>query len=221
MKVCTDACLLGAWVADKLENKEINAENILDIGCGTGLLSLILAQKSNAVIDAVEINENGFLQAKENIGLSKWEERINIFNENIVDYTPQKKYDVIICNPPFFVNQLKSSNEDRNAAMHATELSFSNLSISVKNNLSINGVGVILLPYNIVTELVEIFKKDNLYINEQIDISHSPNHPFFRSILLFSFINKGMVENAISIKNSNAEYSEEFKILLSDYYLHL
>lgn len=221
MKVCTDASLFGAWVASKLEKEKILPQNILDIGCGTGLLSLMLAQKTTAMIDAVEINEDAFLQAKENIALSTWKESINIFNEDISEYTSQKKYDVIICNPPFFVNQLKTDNADRNAAMHATELSFSALSTAIKNSLSNDGVAAILLPHNIVNEFVEILKKDKLHLIEQLKISHSPSHPLFRSILLFALNEKQMINNSISIRDNNNEYSAEFKRLLSDYYLHL
>jgi len=221
MKVCTDACLLGAWVAAKLETKEITAENILDIGCGTGLLSLMLAQKTEANIDAVELNENAFLQAKENIALSLWEKRIKIFNENIIDYNAKKKYDLIICNPPFFQNQLKSIDVNRNAAMHGTQLSFTVLATTVKNNLKNDGIAAILLPHNIVNEFSAIFKKEGFFVNEQLNVSHSSSHPFFRAVLLFSFIQTDKIENSMAIKNLNNEYSTYFKKLLEDYYLHL
>lgn len=221
MKVCTDACLFGAWVANKLEREKMISQNILDIGCGTGLLSLMLAQKTGGIIDAVEINENAFLQAKENIALSPWKERINIFHENIIGYTPQKKYDVIICNPPFFVNHLKTDNADRNAAMHTTAISFFSLSIAVRNNLSDYGTAAILLPHNIVDEFVEIFKKEKLFLKEQLKISHSPTHPIFRSILLFSLTEEQIIENSISIKDNSNKYSSEFDNLLKDYYLYL
>lgn len=221
MKVCTDACLLGAWVADKLQSKKILTENILDIGCGTGLLSLMLAQKTEAIIDAVEINEIAYLQAKENVELSKWKEQINLFNENIIEYKAQKKYELIICNPPFFENQLKSDDVHRNVAMHATQLSFNTLATCVKNNLKLNGVAAFLLPHNIVNEYSSIFKNENLHVIEQLDISHSPTHPFFRSILLFSFTENNNILYSMAIKEKGNEYSLEFKKLLADYYLHL
>ena len=221
MKVCTDACLLGAWVASKIENKDIVPQNILDIGCGTGLLSLMLAQKTNAIIDAVEIDENAFVQATENTAISKWKNQINVFNEDIVRYTSAKKYDLIICNPPFFNNQLKSNNNDRNVAMHATQLSFTALAKAVKNNLSENGKTALLLPHNIVNEFMAIMENEQLYLNEQLNISHSTVHPFFRSVLLFTFMKQTQTQNIISIKDSNNKYSAEFKMLLKDYYLNL
>lgn len=221
MKVCTDACLFGAWVAEKLEHKQIEAKNILDIGCGTGLLSLMLAQKSEASMDAVEINENAFLQGQENISISKWKERISIFHENIIDYNSKKKYDLIICNPPFFENQLKSDDEQRNIAMHATQLSIRKLASSVKNNLEVNGIAAILLPSNTVNNVVAIFKKENLHLIEQLNISHSPTHPLFRTVVLYSFEEKKTLTYSIAIKEKGNDYSLDFKKLLADYYLHL
>ena len=135
MKVCTDACLFGAWVANKIELNEINADNILDIGCGTGLLSLMLAQKTKAQIDAVEIDKNAFEQAKENINLTEWKEQINIHHGSIIDFKSNKKYDLIICNPPFYENQLKSVDSARNKAMHATTLSYKDLIFVLKNKI--------------------------------------------------------------------------------------
>ena len=221
MKVCTDACLLGAWVADKVENKKFQPKNILDIGCGTGLLSLMLAQKTEAAIDAVEIDENAYLQAKENISLSISQNQITIFKENIVDYKSQKKYDLIICNPPFFAKQLKSQDDARNIAMHGTQLSFADLAYAIKNNLAENAVAAALLPYYAVNEFAKICKKENLFINEQLNVSHAPTHPFFRTILLLSVKETAITEHFISIKNNDNEYSVEFKKLLKDYYLYL
>jgi tRNA1Val (adenine37-N6)-methyltransferase len=221
MKVCTDACLFGAWVADKLQKKEIEAKKILDIGAGTGLLSLILAQKTVAKIDTIEIDNTAFLQATENINLSPWASQINIIHESIIDYTPLEKYDFIICNPPFYDNQLKSSDDSKNTAMHSTTLSFAALAVAIKNNLTVNGIAAVLLPYNRVDSFEQDLANVQLYITERLNISHSPNKKFFRSVLIISPQKNVFLETAISIKDNTDAYSIAFIQLLKDYYLHL
>jgi tRNA1Val (adenine37-N6)-methyltransferase len=219
MKVCTDACLFGAWVADKLQKKEIEATRIFDIGTGTGLLTLMLAQNTNAIIDTIEIDTAAFLQATENIQASPWAAQINIFNGSVLNYVAPKKYDLIVCNPPFYDNQLKSNNDSKNVAMHSTTLSFTALALSIKNNLSSNGNAAILIPYHRVTDFVEALSKVSLYVYEQINISHAPNKKLFRSILLISFERKATIVKTISIKTNTDIYTDEFTQLLKDYYL--
>src|SRR2546421_11557996 len=103
MKVTTDACILSAWAPIP------PAGNFLDIGTGTGLLALMMAQRSAGIIDAIELHEESFLRAKENVEASRWRDRIHIIHSDAKLFRPNKKYDFIICNPPFFQNQLKTS----------------------------------------------------------------------------------------------------------------
>ncbi len=220
MKVCTDACLFGAWVAKKLEENKINAENILDVGCGTGLLSLMLAQKSIAQIDAVEIDENAYEQAKENIELAGRNESIHIYLKSINSFDSNKKYDLIICNPPFYENQLKSDDNQRNLAMHACSLSFINLAKVIKHHLSDNGVAAILLPNSSVQKFEYVLRKQQLFSNEKQSVAHSPSHQAFRCMLLISKKETEIFQHSLNIKNSDNEYSQEFKFILKDYYLH-
>ena len=219
MKVCTDACLFGAWVAKKIEENKIKADNILDIGCGTGLLSIMIAQKSAAQIDAVEIDKDAFDQAKENIALSAWREKINIYHNSVTNFKSSNKYELIICNPPFYENQLKSNDDGRNKAMHATTLSFLELANALKNNVSKKGHAAVLLPYSFVKNFEEILFTQQLFIVEKMNVAHSPLHPFFRSMLLISTIKEDLSEYSLSIKKSEKEYSTEFIELLKDYYL--
>ncbi len=221
MKVCTDACLFGAWVSKKLETNEISGENILDIGCGTGLLSLMLAQKSVGKIDAVEIDEGAFEQAKENINATRWSESITIHHGSIVNFESLKKYDLIISNPPFYENQLKSEDKHRNVALHATTLSYFELVTAIKKNLAPNGIAGILLPYQCINNFDETLLNQKLFIVEKLNVAHSASHPFFRSLLLISNKENELWEDALSIKNADKEYSTEFKKLLKDYYLNL
>jgi tRNA1Val (adenine37-N6)-methyltransferase len=220
MKVCTDACLFGAWVADKLEKKEFTPKKIFDIGCGTGLLSLMLAQKTDAIIDAIEIDADAFLQATENVEASLFKNQVNIFHGPIDQFFAHEKYDFIICNPPFYENQLKSSDDAKNVAMHATSLSFTELANAIKNNLSGAGIAAVLIPYNSVELLSEKFFAVHLHINVQLNVSHSPNHTLFRSMLIISSQKKNLTKQEISIKDDQGNYSPAFSILLKDYYLN-
>ncbi|NJN77877.1 MAG: methyltransferase [Saprospiraceae bacterium] len=136
MKVGTDGVLLGAW-ADVLES-----ESILDIGTGTGLIALIIAQRNqNAMVDAVEIDESSYEQAKQNFEESSWTKRLNIYQSSIQDYAKNcgKQYDLIVSNPPYFVNSTKSKQEDKNQVRHTDSLSFEELIKSVNILLEISG----------------------------------------------------------------------------------
>ncbi len=220
MKVCTDACLFGAWVADKLDKKEINPKKIFDIGCGTGLLSLMLAQKTSVNIDAIEIDADAFLQATENVAISPWKDSINIFHGPVTQFFAHEKYDFIICNPPFYENQLKSDNQSKNAAMHSTTLSFAELACVIKNNLSTTGYAAVLTPFNRVIDFEQNTLQQNLFIKEQLNFSHTPNQTPFRSILLLSNNQAHITTTNISIKDNTEAYSKAFTALLKDYYLH-
>jgi tRNA1Val (adenine37-N6)-methyltransferase len=219
MKVCTDACLFGAWVAHKISSKKISPKNILDIGCGTGLLSLMLAQKSAADIDAIEIDDDAFLQASENIALSSWKDRMKAHHQSIIDFHSPEKYDLVISNPPFYENDLLSADEGRNKAMHNAALNFESLSASIKNNLSESGIAAILLPYHRVATFEKALNSEGLFIHEKMNVAHSPKHPFFRSMLMIGFEKVNMQENNLVIRNKQNEYSEDFNFLLKDYYL--
>lgn len=220
MKVCTDACLFGAWVADKIEKKDINPLRILDIGTGTGLLSLMLAQKSDCAIDAVELNKEAFEQAKENMEQSPWSNKAKVFNADITCFKAKEKYDFIICNPPFFENQLKTDNENRNAAMHATTLSFEALLKAIKNNLTENGTAALLLPYDKITFFEKKLGPIPFFIEQRLNVKHAPTHPLFRSMIIISAKEEPVKENELSIKNNDGSYSNEFIKLLATYYLH-
>ncbi|MEO8711563.1 MAG: methyltransferase, partial [Parafilimonas sp.] len=148
MKVCTDACLFGAWAA---HNPQLEASNILDIGTGTGLLSLIYAQKNmHASIDAIEIDEAAVQQARENFEASIWKERLHVYNTSIQQFatSSNKKYDVIICNPPFYENDLKSENKQRNLALHSDALTLEELISDVDLLLGDDGSFFVLLPFH-------------------------------------------------------------------------
>ena len=218
MKVCTDACLFGAVVADKIYREQNNVSNLLDIGAGTGLLSLQIAQKTTATIDSVEIDEAAFEQAGQNFDNAPWGERLTILNIDVLDYISEKKYDCIISNPPFFEGDLKSDNTKKNAAKHDTALTLEQLLGVIDQHLAPKGYFAVLLPYQRVDYFISIATAANYCLQEQLLIRHTESHPFFRGILFFSLAATETITHQLSIKDPTGNYSLEFKHLLKDYY---
>ncbi|CAN5166974.1 tRNA1(Val) (adenine(37)-N6)-methyltransferase [soil metagenome] len=218
MKVCTDSCLFGAWIADKFESKDLTAKRILDIGCGTGLLSLMVAQKTEAAIDAVEVEDAAYNEAKENVAASPWHSQIKVIHDDIKDFG-KKKYDLIICNPPFYEHDLKSPESTINIARHNDELTLTQLHDVTDRLLSAKGSFFVLLPYSRLQYFEEVFCED-LFIKEMLLVRQTEKHKFFRAILQLQRTEIAGTLNEMTIKNAS-EYSGAFKNLLKDYYLQL
>ncbi len=221
MKVCTDACILGAWVAEKIAAKTITANLVLDIGCGTGLLSLMLAQEQPGKIDAVDINEQAFLQACNNVALSPFCHKIFVHHAAINTFAVAKKYDLVICNPPFYENDLKAATEDANTAMHSTNLTLKALAAIIKNLLADNGKAAVMLPYSRAQEFKNLLTAEEMFANEELCIAHSPSHKNFRIIFLISKTLMAPETTRLYIRDETNGYTEDFKKLLHNYYLHL
>ena len=228
MKVTTNACLFGAWAGEKVGSRESivggqksEVGKILDIGAGTGLLSLMLAQKTKALIDSIEIDRDAFEQAKENISASPWKEKIHIYHGDVVEFSFSSKYDVIISNPPFYENELKSRDEKKNIAQH-DGLSLQLLLSIIRKNLSEEGLFFLLLPYKRNEEAERLINSNDLSIVQKILVSQSVKHDHFRIMIEGSRRkNKKMIVDEISIRNDQQQYTGKFIDLLKDYYLHL
>jgi tRNA1Val (adenine37-N6)-methyltransferase len=221
MKVCTDACLFGAILAEKIYREKNKVSNLLDIGTGTGLLSLQVAQKNSISIDAVEIDRDSYEQAQQNFNNSPWSEKLRIYNTDILNFVADKKYDCIISNPPFYEGDLKSDNSKKNAAKHDSTLKLEQLLKVIEQQLSPTGYFAVLLPYQRVDYFIELAAEFNYKVQEQWMIRPTDAHPFFRGILFFSLAPTEFVTKQISIKDSTGNYTTEFVDLLKDYYLHL
>ncbi len=222
MKVCTDACLFAAWVTEKMQNEKVEIENILDIGTGTGLLSLMLAQKTEAQIEAVEIDEQAAQQSKENFEASEWSERLFIFNSSIQQFNSTITYDVIISNPPFFEKSLRSNNKQKNLAKHSDSLSFNELLDVVQKFLEPAGSFYILLPYTDFRNFEELAKQKQLYAFCKAYVQQTSAHSFFRTMGAFTRHSGGQtIYETLSIKTDANEYTSRFRELLKDYYLNL
>jgi tRNA1Val (adenine37-N6)-methyltransferase len=217
LKVCTDACLFGAWVAAHLKDDAPNS--ILDIGTGTGLLSLQLAQKlSSAVIDAVELDAAAAAQAASNALATGW--NIKVHNSAIENFSGAR-YLHIISNPPFFSNDLKSDDALRNTAMHSTTLTLELLFSCVVKLLDKNGSFSVLIPYARANELEKLAAQFGLVIFKKALVHQTPTHEPFRAMyILSSAVTSPAVVEQIIIKE-NEHYSAGFVTYLKDYYLFL
>jgi len=218
MKVCTDACILGAWFAAKIPDYY----NILDIGSGTGLLMMMLAQRSQSEIHGIEIDLAAFKQLKENISQNSWKERMKVFPGDARTYSFPNKYNFIISNPPFFENDLPSDADGEQVAKHSKMLKLEELVQVIDNNLEANGSFGILLPFHRWQYFDELATKHKLYLTEKLFVKQTPAHDYFRAVLHYSRNHEHFVPSFdLVIHERERQYSEEFTELLKEYYLHL
>ncbi|RLD64185.1 MAG: tRNA (adenine-N(6)-)-methyltransferase [Bacteroidetes bacterium] len=216
MKVGTDGVLIGAWVDCEGSTK------ILDIGAGTGLISLMMAQRSKAVIDAIEIDNNSFFQAKENILNSDWENRINIFNISFQNFQKNKSniYDLIVTNPPYFINSLKANTPERTNARHNNLLTHSELLSGVDCLLTKEGVFCLILPYEQTQNFIKLANNYGLYCNKILKVKPTLNKEPKRALIELRREKIKYEENVLIIeKDKRHDYTKEYKELTKDYYL--
>jgi tRNA1Val (adenine37-N6)-methyltransferase len=218
MKVCTDSCLFGAWVPLPQYGR------LLDIGTGTGLLALMAAQRTNALVDAVELQPDAAREATSNVNLSPWKHRIVIHQGNILDYTLpvyRTRYDVIICNPPFFPNHLKSKDVGDVTARHDIELPLNKLLFAIEKLLNDTGSAFLLLPYEPFKKVESIVDGTALNVAQAVAVKNMPGKPPIRWMI-------ELKRNAVQTKfdemfiyNADNSYTDRFVDLLKPYYLYL
>lgn len=224
MKVSTDACVFGALSAKaftEINKAEGDRAQFLDIGAGTGLLSLMVAQQTTGLIDAVEIDAAAQTQAAANFEASPFNDRLSLHAADILQFIPDKLYDGIICNPPFFEDDLKSADEQVNAAKHSTTLTLSQLLATCAPILSEDGLLAVLLPYQRIVAFTEEANKFGFFLQQKILLRHTLQHTYFRGILFLSKKEGDCNNQQLVIKEKTGEYTEAFIDLLKDYYLHL
>lgn len=220
MKVCTDACLFGAWISKIVGRWQMKDGRVLDIGTGTGLLSLMLAQQTGLQIDAIEMDTDAAAQAFENFEASVWKERLQVIEGDAKLVHLGRKYDLIISNPPFFDNDLKSVDALRNLALHSRELSLSELLIVIKKHLADDGKFAVLLPWHRKEEFEKMSLGEGFYLEETVAVKQTSKHPFFRVMFLFSATPVTATQQTITIREGD-QYSAAFTGLLKEYYLKL
>jgi tRNA1Val (adenine37-N6)-methyltransferase len=229
MKVGTDGVLLGAWCP--IDN---NPFSILDIGAGTGILSLILAQRSNAEhpslqgelaqqIDAIEIDENAFEQCVENFESSPWGDRLFCFHAGLDEFMeePEDEYDLIISNPPFYTEDYKTENEQRDLARFSDALPFKDLVEAAHLLLSENGIFAVIIPFKEEEKFITLAKDFELYPFKITRVKGTPTTEIKRSLLAFSKTQKQTLIDELIIETARHQYTEEYIDLTKDFYLKM
>lgn len=212
LKVTTEATLFAAWINVK------NSNRILDIGSGTGVLSLMLAQKSKADINAVEIQESMADLCFENFKMSPWSERLNIHHNSIQEFNNDEKFDTIVCNPPFFFRHLKGNHSGKNKAIHNESLSFEDLSIAVHKLLTDQGNFYVLLPPVEMSSLIKLLAPHGLVLQSKLQMIHKMGKPVLREAACFSSNKKSSPEtHQLIMRNEDESYTEAYRNLLKDY----
>lgn len=218
MKVGIDGVLLGAWADVD------NADAILDIGTGTGLIALMLAQRSIAQIDAIDIDADAVIQANENIQKSPWSSRIQVSEVELQKYVlnTRNRYDLIVSNPPYFVNSTKAPVENRNTARHTDTLTHKELLDNALTLLKPTGRICVILPVNEGLMSVEYATSIGLHCTKQVVVFPKPGAVAKRLLLEFSQQFTACVNSEIVIESDvRHQYSPEFTTLAKDYYLKL
>ena len=219
MKVTTDGCLFGAWVASTFEDKTIGS--VLDIGTGTGLLTLMLAQKIESKFDAVEIDENAAAEASQNFQNSKWAKRITLHHLSIQEFNPSYQFDVIVCNPPFFNQNLKGQSKSKNLAIHDDELKATDLANQIDRLLALQGTTYVMFPPREMESFQAIAMKMGIYLREKLLVKNLENQRPIRVLASFTRNVSEQIVRDLAIKKDANDYSDDFKHLLRQYYVYL
>ncbi len=218
MRVSTDAVLLGAWVIPN------GSTSILDIGTGTGVIALMLAQKSNASILAIDIDKESTEQARLNVAESIYSDKVNVLHASFQDLvkTSDQKFNLIVTNPPYFIDSLKNTSETRSTARHTDSLSFEDLINGVKKLLDEKGKFCLILPKNEAALFREMAQLKGLYLSKLLRIrTRFEKESEKRHLMQFEFKESEFSESTLVIeKDSHRNYTQEYKDLTKDYYIN-
>lgn len=217
MKIGTDGVLLGAWAT--IENRP---KAILDIGTGTGLVALMLAQRSSvSKIIGVEIEKEAALEARSNFKNSPWSERLNLFHTDILRYTKscEETFSLIVCNPPFFMTPYRVSQNARSTARDNCHLRYQDLFSCVDQLLNPTGNFVMVCPFEYRDELIALGLHHKLYMVQELYIKGNKRSPFKRILMRFGYAKSPLLSGELILEKSRHQRTPEHQSLVQDFYL--
>ncbi len=219
MKIGTDGVLLGAWAAVNQ-----NPFSVLDIGAGTGILSLMIAQRSNAEqIEAIEIDDNAFEQCTENFENSPWNDRLFCYHASLQEFADEieDKYDLIISNPPFYSDDYKSQNQQRDLARFQDAMPFEHLIESVSKLLAENGKFSVIIPYKEEENFIGLSAEVNLFPNRLLRVKGNLESEVKRSLIEFSIKKREVKTEELIIETKRHHYTQDYINLTKEFYLNM
>ena len=219
MKIGTDGVLLGAWTS--VDN---NPFSILDIGSGTGVLSLMLAQRSLAQqIEAIEIDDDAYEQCSENFENSPWNDRLFCYHASLLEFVEEvdDEFDLIICNPPFYSEDYKTDNKSRDLARFNDAMPFEHLIYAVVNLLAEHGIFSVVIPFKEEEKFIELASKVGLFVNRSLHVKGHPDSETKRILIEFSFRETDIETSELIIETSRHQYTEDYINLTKDFYLKM
>ena len=219
MKIGTDAVLLGAWTS-----LETHPFSVLDIGSGSGILALMIAQRSEAqTIEAIEIDDNAYEQCSSNFENSPWADRLFCFHASLLEFVEEvdDEFDLIICNPPFYSEDYKTNNATRDLARFNDAMPFEHLIYAVAHLLSENGIFSVIIPFKEESRIIDLASKVGLFLNRSLHVKGNPDSEIKRSLLEFSYKGTEVISSELIIETSRHNYTEDHINLTKEFYLKM
>ncbi len=219
MKIGTDGVLLGAWTSVKH-----NPFSILDVGAGTGVLSLMLAQRSNAQqIEAIEIDDDAYEQCAENFENSPWNDRLFCYHASLLEFVEEVEdaFDLIICNPPFYSEDYKTENKSRDLARFNDAMPFKHIIYAVAHLLAEDGLFSIVIPKKEEDDFVALANTIGLFPQRILHVRGNPDADVKRSLIEFSYTEKEVEILELIIETDRHNYTEDYVNLTKDFYLKM
>ena len=216
MRVGTDAVLFAQWVGVS------SSDNVLDIGTGSGIIPMILSQKGAGSVDAVELDADSYEEAKQNFSISAWSEKLKVFNSDVRIYADEveKKYDLIVSNPPFYASDVKPIKEKKIMARHVSTLSFKDLLLSAKKMMNEKSRFALVLPFYESRLFIKEAELQGFYLQKEMHIIPIEGKDANRVNMQFVLKEVDSVETEnFTIRNKDYSYTEEYREFLKDYYL--